>query len=249
MKLSLLAVLLLLISCSSEVKNAQTKAESLYKEAIILIQEEKFLLATEKLKIIRQKYPYSYYATHADLLQADIHFKQENYVEAAAAYILFKDFHPKHKRMNYVMWKIAESYYQQLPSTFDRDLAPAVEAIKYYKELQRRFPKSDFARNSIKKIEFCEEMLRSKEQYIADFYFKTDVYKSARRRYLQILRKYRHEVMRKHSMVRIIESSLHLKDFEACAKYYGQFSKHLSGDQLDQARSAYEECQEKGSDV
>ena len=36
--------------------------------------------------------------------------------------------------MDYVVFRIAESYYKQIPDTDDRDLQGAAQAIKYYKD-------------------------------------------------------------------------------------------------------------------
>lgn len=107
-----------------------TKAEILFKEAKDLISKSRYIQATEKLNSIRSQYPYSYYATHAELLQADILFSQENYAEAASAYILFRDFHPKYNELGYVIFRISESFYRQLPTTFDRDLSAGVKWIE-----------------------------------------------------------------------------------------------------------------------
>ncbi|MBT4792827.1 MAG: outer membrane protein assembly factor BamD, partial [Halobacteriovoraceae bacterium] len=156
--------IIVLVSCASEKPTGKTEAEILFKEAKILIKEERYLLATEKLNNLKNQYPYSYYATPAELLQADILFLQESYVESAASYLLFRDFHPKHPQVSYVVFKIAESYYNQLPDTFDRDLESAVEAVKYYQEILEKYPKTEYAKDSLKKIGKSRGMLKNKEK-------------------------------------------------------------------------------------
>ncbi len=201
-------VLLLVVSCASEKPDGKTEAEVLYKEASALIKDERFLLATEKLNLIRSQYPYSFYATPAELMLAEVLFKQESYVESAAAFILFRDLHPKHKRSDYVVFMIAESFYKQIPDTFDRDLAPAVEAIKYYKEFQSKYPNSKFGKDAKKKIAECNSMIEDKEKYIADFYFKTEVYDAARWRYLDIIKNFTDKKLYSHSASRVIQTSM-----------------------------------------
>src|SRR5690606_9943092 len=166
------AALMFLVACSTPRPQGETEAEVIFKEAQALVDDGRYLLATEKLNTVRSKFPYSFYATHAELLLADVQFKQENYTEAAASYILFRDFHPKHEKSDYVLWKIAESFYNQLPDTYDRDLSAANESIKYYREMLRIYPNSQYSQNAQEKINRCEQLLRDKEQYIADFYFK-----------------------------------------------------------------------------
>jgi outer membrane protein assembly factor BamD len=229
-------------SCSSTRPVGKTEAEVLLKEARELVEDSRFILATERLNTLRSQYPYSYFATHAELLQADILFQQENYVEAAAAYILFKDFHPKFKDIDYVVFKVAESFYNQIPSTFDRDLSPAVEAIKYYKELLRTFKSSKYVKGSLEKITLSEDRLEKKEQYIADFYFKTEVYDAARYRYLDIIKNFRKpKRLLDHSMIRVLEASRLLDKKDECIAYYKKFSSAISTSakvDLDRSMSA-----------
>ena len=230
--LNLFVLVLLLFSCASPKPTGKTEAEVLFKEAKNLVADERYLMATEKLNHLKNQYPYSFFATPAELLQADILFLQENYVDSAIAYILFKDFHPKHKSISYVVFKIAESFYNQLPETHDRDLESAVEAIKYYEELVNRYPKSDHIKESKEKIAKAKNMLRSKEQYIADFYFKTEKYSAARWRYLEILNAFNDKKIRSHSMQRVIRSTYYLKEYKKCLSYNQQFGTYLEKSDL-----------------
>jgi len=245
LKISLIALSLVLISCASDKPTGKTEAEVLFKESKILIEDGRFILATEKLNHLKNQYPYSFYATPAELLQADILFKQENFVEAAAAYLLFRDFHPKHNRMPYVVYKIAESYFLQIPDTFDRDLQGAVESIKYYRELTSKYSKSEFVRDGKSKIAKCEKMLRSKEKYIADFYFKTEVYSAARWRYLDILESFKDKKLRLHSMQRIVASSAHLKEYDKCIQYADKYVQFLEGEGKTQVSEFRNTCAKK----
>lgn len=221
-------VLFQLISCASEKPTGKTEAEILYKEAQSLVKDERYLLATEKLNQLKNQYPYSYYATPSELMQADIYFKQENFVESAAAYLLFRDFHPKHVKLAYVVYRIAESYYQQLPDTDDRDLEAAHEAIKYYNELVFRFKNSQYTEKAQAKINKCKKRIRSYEQYVADFYFKTEKYSAAKWRYNNILENFKQKELRSHSMQRIILASYHLKEYEKCISLGEKYTHDLS---------------------
>jgi outer membrane protein assembly factor BamD len=174
-------------SCSSKRPEGITEAEVLYKEALDMMKDGRHILATERLNTLRSQYPYSFYATHAELLQADILYEQENFTEAASAYIVFKDFHPKHQQLNYVIWRIAESFYNQLPGGFDKDLTSGVEATKYYEEIIRLYPSSEFVPEAREKMAVINSLLVQREKYIADFYFRTKVYDAARFRYILIL--------------------------------------------------------------
>lgn len=198
------------MSCATKRPEGSTEAEILFKEANDLIKKSRYIQATEKLNTIRSQYPYSFYATHAELLQADILFAQENYPEAAAAYRLFRDFHPKYNELGYVIFRISESYYRQLPETFDRDLSAGVEAIKFYEELLQTYGSTEYAKDARDRIAQINDMLEKKEIYIADFYFKTEDYFAAKARYEDILRTLKDENSRARIVSRIEESEKQL---------------------------------------
>lgn len=216
-------IITLFVSCAQDAPKGKTQAEVLYKEAQQFIKDGRFILANEKLNMLRSQHPYSFYATPAELLQADILYMQENFVEAAAAYILFRDFHPRHKRMPYVVFRIAESYYKQIPDTYDRDLSPAVEAIKYYQEVLQRYPTSEFADGANKKIVESQLKIDLKEKYIADFYFKTKVYDAAIFRYKGILEQIKNSEILKHSQIRIVKAAWLSDNYQDCIRYAQQF--------------------------
>lgn len=209
-KFLVLFLSLLVISCATKRPQGSTEAEILFKEAKDLISKSRYIQATEKLNAIRSQYPYSYYATHAELLQADILFSQENYAEAASAYILFRDFHPKYTELGYVIFRISESFYRQLPSTFDRDLSAGVEAIKYFNELVQNYPDTEYVKDAQARINQIEEMIERKEIYIADFYFKTKDFEAAKSRYEDILKTLKNKDEKLRILSRIDEAATHI---------------------------------------
>lgn len=232
----------LLVSCATKRPEGKTKAEVLFKEAERLIEAGRYILATEKLNRIRSKYPYSYYATFAELMAADVLFKQENYAEAAAAYIVFKDFHPKHKKADYVLWKIGESFFMQMPDTYDRDLSSGFEAIKYLKELKRVHSDSEYAKKADEKIAEAEEMIRLKEKYIADFYYKTEVYDAARFRYENIIEEFQEPDLRSHAIIRTFLASYRLKDATYCQKNKAVYAELIKQDYKEDFEEAVTDC-------
>ena len=88
----LLFILIVLAGCSSDKPDGRTEAEVLYKEAEELMKSERYILATEKLNTIKTQHPYSFYATPAELLQADILFLQENLTFPIILFVLALEF-------------------------------------------------------------------------------------------------------------------------------------------------------------
>jgi outer membrane protein assembly factor BamD len=236
------AFIMLFTSCSSDKRDGRTEAEKLFKEAQELMDAERYILATEKLNLIKTQHPYSFYATPAELMQADILFEQENYIEASAAYLLFRDFHPKHEKIPYVVYKIAESYYKQIPDTIDRDLEPAIEAVKYYTEVLQKYPDSSYRPEAEKRINSSTKMLREKDEYIADFYFKTKEFSAARYWYLDILENHQEQKTRSHAMLRTILATAALKEWQPCLDYVEKFYQLVDKESHKEIKSTQAIC-------
>ena len=245
MKIALSLLLFLLLACSSDKPDGKTEAEILYKEAQELIEAERYILATEKLNQIKTQHPYSFYATPAELLQADVLFNQENYVEAAAAYLLFRDFHPRHEKIPYVVYRIAESYYKQIPDTIDRDLEPALESIKYYEEISLKYGESSYKKDAEERINSGKKMLRQKDLYIADFYFKTKEYSAARYWYLDILENHQDQKIRNRAMTRTITASSKLKEWQPCLDYVEKFYQSVDKELQEEINSIKDTCRKE----
>ncbi len=236
-------IILLLVGCASDGPDGKTEAEVLYKEAQELVESERYILATEKLQQIKTQHPYSYYATPAELLLAEVQFKQESYTESAASFLLFRDFHPKHERIAYVVYMIGESYFKQLPDTIDRDLSPGYEALKFFDELLAKYPKAAEAEEAKKRIGDINKKLREKDQYIADFYFKTEAWEAARYWYIDILTNHaREKDLREHAMVRTVASSCQMKKWEECLLYAEKFATLVDKKKAEEIRSWEKNC-------
>ena len=162
----------------------------LYKMAEEDIANDQYLLALEKLKLVRNKYPYSKFATQAQLKIADVYYLQESYIEAAAAYESFNDLHPKNDKVDYAMFRAAESYFNDIPSPIARDLTPAKKAEDAFNEFLKRFPGDAEAPKARAHLELARTALAEKELYIGNFYYHEDQYESAKRRYEKLLMMY-----------------------------------------------------------
>lgn len=153
-------------------------------------ENQRYQEAILRFREIKNKYPYSRFAVMSELKVADIEFKRENYEEAKLAYQIFRDYHPSFAKMDYIVFQIAESAFLQLPSSIDRDLSPANEALEYYRNLIRQFPSSSYSDKARTRIAELFKKQAEKELYIADFYFKKKNFKSALGRYENVMTKF-----------------------------------------------------------
>lgn len=191
MKLKLFYFLfcLTVISCSSADKKDTETAEAYFTRAQELEKDDRFEEAIRKYNDVKNKFPYSKLAIQAELAIADAHFKQESYPEAQAAYASFRELHPKHTQIAYVIYRTGLSVFNQLPETIDRDLTLANQAIIIFDEIIKNYSATEYVTDAEKKKEDCLKKLAEKEVYIANFYYKKGHYDSAYKRYLETYNK------------------------------------------------------------
>ncbi|MFZ9594987.1 MAG: outer membrane protein assembly factor BamD [Bdellovibrionia bacterium] len=154
------------------------------------IKSYHYLLAVDKLRMIKNKFPYSSIATDAQLRIADVYFLQESYIEAAASYEAFKDLHPKHPKAEYALFQMGRSYFKDIPSVTARDLASAHHALEGYLHYLSLYPHGEYTPQAQQDVAEIHQLLADKELLIGDFYFKRKLYEAARPRYEQVLKTY-----------------------------------------------------------
>lgn len=207
------------MSCSSAEKKDEGSPDELFKRAEELDKDERFEEALQRYVEIRNKHPYSRFATLSELRIADIHFNRENYIEAQAAYQLFRELHPKHPDVDYVTFRIALSYFNQLPSTIDRDLSIATKSIQYFEEVIKTYSDSKYVAEAKVKRAQAKSMLAKKEIYIADFYFKRQMFDSALVRYEKIVTQFSEENLTSQALLGAAVSAFESGDREKGQKY------------------------------
>lgn len=178
-----------LYGCASKTVNPDDPV-ALLADAEEEIKSDHFQIGLEKLRVIRNRFPYSKASIEAQLRMADVYFLQEAYPEAAAAYEAFVDLHPKHEKVHYAMFRIAKAYFNDIPSPIARDMSSAQRSLDAYSEFLHRFPAAPEAAEAKQDIAHVRSLLAEKEMYIGDFYFSRGQLKAAKPRYLKVIELY-----------------------------------------------------------
>ncbi|MBX9768849.1 MAG: outer membrane protein assembly factor BamD, partial [Bdellovibrionales bacterium] len=214
-----LLIIILLAACSNYQIKDQGTPEGLFEYAEQLEKDDRYEEAIQKFQEVKNKHPYSKLATAAELRVADIYYKRETFIEAQAAYQIFKELHPRHPSADYVTFRLGMSYFMQLPSTIDRDLGQAHKAILYFEELARAYPQSQHVEEAAKKRGEARRMLADKELYIADFYLKREHFQSALPRYEKVLTLYPTEGVEPKALVGAGVAAARAGDLDKGGKY------------------------------
>ena len=210
--------------CSSAPARDQNSAEGVFLTAEDYEKDERYEEALTKYREVMNKHPYSRFAVESKIRIANIHYERENFVEAQTAFQLVKDLHPKHEKIDYITFRLAMSYFNQLPSTIDRDLSLAHKAILHFDEVINSYPKSNFVKEAGEKRQEALKMLAEKENYIAYFYFKRDMYDSALKRYEKLLSNFKGTGFELVALRGAALSALRNGDLDKSKVYAGQLS-------------------------
>ena len=193
-----------LISCSG--KNIDEKDPTeLTTEAERDIKNDRYQLAIDKLRMVKNKYPYSKQAIGAQLRLADVFFMQESYAEAAMAYQAFVDLHPKHEQVSYAQFRVGLSHFNDSPDLVARDQTPTTRALEAFEVYLKRFPAGPEAGEAREKANQARAKLAAKELYIGNFYSKRDEWSSAKTRYKKIIQLYPETESAKEAKIKLDE--------------------------------------------
>ena len=166
-------------------------AEGYYKEGLevldgyrvlIFFRDVNYPLAIRYFQEVIDNYPYSQYATLAELKIADIQFDRGSYEEAASYYQDFVELHPRHEQVSYAIYRSALCAFEGIRAA-DRDQEPTRQAVAQFRALLEQFPRARSAEDARDRLDVAESRLAEAEVMVGDFYFRRGEYHAAINRY------------------------------------------------------------------
>jgi len=182
-------VLLLLAGCALFGKEVEKPAAELIQEGMEAFDKGNFSDAIKDFEQLKDWYPFSKYATVAELKIADAHYHLDHYAEAVTAYEEFEQLHPRNEAIPYVIYQIGRCYYDQI-DTIDRDQTSARKALETFRRLIRQFPEDPYAIKAHTHITICLQSLAGHEIYVGKFYLRSKHYRAALERFKAVISEY-----------------------------------------------------------
>ncbi len=175
--LTKMLVLLGLISAGcSEKSLVQDNPQESFAIARKSYEEHNYEIAIKKLSEFKSRFPYSRYAIEAELLIADCYFETNKFTEAGVAYEQFVKLHPKHERLDYVLFRVGLSYWKDAPTEIDREQEYTQTSIKKWDRLLKEFPSSSFAGEARALMVEGKTRIAKSEDFIARFYCRKNIW-------------------------------------------------------------------------
>ncbi len=227
-KIILISILIILAGCKNnkedqaisiiEEKELDLQMIDSYKEGLKLLDENFPLKAAQKFNEAEILYPQSLWAPRSSLMSAYSYYYASYYFDAINELNRFIKIYPKHERLVYAYYLLAMSHYEQIADE-KKDLGSIVEAKENFEFVLKNYPNSDFALDSEYKLELIQEILASKEMYLARYYIEREKWIPAINRYKNILNNYETTIYIEEAIHRLVEIHYKIGLIEESKKY------------------------------
>ena len=212
LKLLFATSVFLLMSCSnkepiiSQIKEVGLDQQMIeaYKEGLELLDVGQGRMAARKFNEAEILYPQSIWAPRASLMSAYSYYYYDSYNDAIQEINRYLKKYPSHQNKDYAFYLKSICYYNQI-SDEKKDLGPIVEAKKNFEYIMNNYPKSEFALDAEYKLELINEILASKEMYIARFYMKKEKWIPSINRFKKVVKDYDKSIYVEEALFRLVE--------------------------------------------
>jgi outer membrane protein assembly factor BamD len=216
-------VICLLAACSSGDDDAAVlkppeTAEKLYNDARDQISESNYKEAIKSFEEVERQHPYSPLATDAQVMSAYSSYLMGDYDSATSTLERFVKISPNSDSTPYAYYLIGICYYEQI-SDVGRDQKITEQALSALREVVRRFPDSDYARDAKIKLDLTVDHLAGKEMQVGRYYLRHDDLLAGINRFRFVVENYQTTSHVPEALHRLVESYLKLGIIEEANRY------------------------------
>ncbi len=222
----------LIINCCGHTSTdiRRESAEATYNRALKKLEQRKFLglipyrnpeEAIELFQQVLDNYPNTKFALLSEIGLADAYFYKNEYDEAQLRYSEFYTLHPGNELTPYAIYMSGRCF-EEISSSYDRDLTPVNNAIAEFTKLKVSYPESQFTEDSKARLLKLYEKVAKKEFYIGRFYYRRKLYHSAIDRLKNLLENYPDFSGREVALYYTYEALFKIGDLTSATKYYRQ---------------------------
>ncbi len=198
----LLLSIALLAGCSAFEEKDETlgwSQQKLFTEATAEMRAGNYQKAIEYYEILESRYPFGKYAHQAQLNVAYAHYRYQEPESALAAADRFIRLHPQHPATAYAYYLRGLINFNRslgfmdrfLPTdTSQRDPGAALDSYKDFAEVVRKYPNSEYAEDSARRMLYLRNNLARHEVNVARYYMKRGAFLAAANRAEYVVQNY-----------------------------------------------------------
>ena len=196
-------VILFLHGCASSTNpddpTAGMDAKQIYEHANGQLKDADYENAIKFYERLEARFPYGEYAERAQMEIAYAYYKDNEQESAILAADRFIKLHPNHPNVDYMYYLRGLASYDLSRSFLDkmfnvdpteRDPKSARRAFEYFAELVKKFPKSRYGKDAVKRMMIIRNNLAKYEVHVANYYLGRGAYLAAANRGKYIVENY-----------------------------------------------------------
>jgi outer membrane protein assembly factor BamD len=145
-------------------------------------------------------------------------YKKNKYDEAVSMLERFVRLYPNHESTAYAYYLIALCYYEQI-SDVGRDQKMTDLAMQSLRDVVRRFPDTDYARDAAIKLDLTLDHLAGKEMQVGRYYLSRDNTLAAINRFRYVVENYQTTSHVPEALHRLVEAYTRLGIREEAQRY------------------------------
>ena len=203
---------------------------TLYRAAQDRLDRKQYKVAAALFDEVERQHPYSPWARRAQLMSAFSYYMDREYTPAIEAAQRFLSIHPGNKDAPYAYYLIALSYYEQI-SDVNRDQKITEQAQTALREVNRRFPQTEYAADARLKLDLVADHLAGKEMEIGRHYQRMGMWLAADMRFRNVVEKFDTTSHTPEALYRLTESSIALGIPEEAVKYAAVLGANYPGNE------------------
>ena len=215
-----------LLSCSKDEKKIsliEEKSQDLqlieiYNEAVAELRKGDVIFAAKKFNEAELIFPQSEWAPKASLMAAYAYYSQSYFSKSITELERYLDKYKKDPNRDYAYYLLALCYYDQIVDE-KKDLKSIIDSEKYFKILIKDYPNTDFAIDSEFKLQVINEILASKEMYLARYYVDREKWIPANNRFKKIVNEYSQTIFVEEALHRLVEINYRIGLVDESKKY------------------------------
>ena len=226
LKFILITSIILLGACKNnnnkisviEEKDLDLQMIDAYNEGLNFLDDNYPIQAAKKFNEAELLYPQSLWAPRSSLMSAYSYYYGSYYIDAIDELNRFIEIYSNHERIVYAYYLLGMCHYEQITDE-KKDLGSIIDAQQNFKFVLENYSNSDFALDSQFKLELIQEILASKEMYLAKYYIEKEKWIPAINRFKVILDKFETTIYVEEALHRLVEIHYKIGLIEESKKY------------------------------
>jgi outer membrane protein assembly factor BamD len=183
--------------------------ELLYATGAERLDHKRWTEAVDYFEEVERQHPYSEWSRRAILMEAYAQYQGNQYEDAIAASDRFIQLYPGSPSAAYAYYIKAICYFEQIMDV-QRDQGATENALAALRDVEQRYPHTDYARDARAKMDMVYDQLAGKEMTIGRWYLRQNQPLAAIGRFKTVVDKYQTTSHTPEALYRMVEAYLTL---------------------------------------